>query len=221
MQEPIVKGTRLIWLRSLPCFFWLIHVHLLFMRGRTVRSLYPWVAFLMLVLAVLPRSKVYAGEGLNIGDRAPDFTLPMATKDTLVPSGIRLSSIIGKGVIVLAFYPADWSGGCTKEMCTLRDNFAELSRLGVSVYGISGDYIYSHREWAKYHNLQFPLLSDHDHSIAKRYQSYNASTGYNLRTVYIIDLGGRIAYQDLAYSAGSTDSLEKLRAALRAIQVNH
>jgi peroxiredoxin Q/BCP len=93
-----------------------------------------------------------------------------------------------------------------------------LSDLGATVYGISGDYIYSHREWAKHHNLQFALLSDHDHSIAKTYSSYNAATGMNLRTVYVIERNGTIAYIDLTYKAGTPDSFEKLKTALTRLK---
>ena len=89
---------------------------------------------------------------------------------------------------------------------------------GSDVYGISGDYIYSHREWAKYHNFQFALLSDHSHDIARMYSSYNLDTGFDLRTVYVIDRKGNIAYMDLAYKAGTPDSFEKLKAALAKLK---
>jgi peroxiredoxin len=166
---------------------------------------------------ILAATTGFSGEKLSVGDKAPDFSLPYATKDTLVDA-LKLSDVVGKNNIILAFYPADWSGGCTKEMCTMRDNFSTLSNLGATVYGISGDYIYSHREWAKHHNLQFALLSDHDHSIAKTYSSYNATTGMNLRTVYVIDRSGTIAYIDLAYKAGTPDSFEKLKEALAKLK---
>jgi glutaredoxin-dependent peroxiredoxin len=163
-------------------------------------------------------NNAHAGENLKVGDVAPDFTLPFATKDSISATGFRLSGALGKNNIILAFYPADWSGGCTKEMCTMRDNFASLAGLASTVYGISGDYVYSHREWAKYHNLQFGLLSDHDHEVAKRYSSFKPESGFNLRTVYVIDRHGIIAYIDLAYKAGSPESFEQLRNALKKIK---
>lgn len=156
----------------------------------------------------------FAGEALKVGDAAPRFTLSYATKDTIVKDGFSLASAIGKSNIILAFYPANWSGGCTKEMCTMRDSFTELSKLGAEVYGISGDYVFSHREWAKHLNLPFALLSDHDHAVANAYHSYNPETGYNKRTVFVIDRNGRIAYLDLEYKAGTLDSFNKLKAAL-------
>jgi peroxiredoxin len=155
---------------------------------------------------------------LEVGARAPDFTLPYATKDTILHAGIRLSDRVGITNVVLAFYPADWSGGCTREMCTLRDNFSALATLGAEVFGISGDYVFSHREWAKHLTLQFALLSDHDHAVARAYQSYNEKSGYNLRTVFVIDRNGTIAYADRAYTVTDAASFDALRNALQRLK---
>ena len=76
---------------------------------------------------------VSAEDNLKVGDAAPDFTLPSATKDSVNSSDLKLSQVVGKSNIVLAFYPADWSGGCTKEMCTMRDEFSSLSELGATI----------------------------------------------------------------------------------------
>jgi peroxiredoxin Q/BCP len=154
----------------------------------------------------------------SLGEIAPDFALPYATKDSLGGADLRLSSLLGSKAIVLAFYPADWSGGCTKEVCTLRDNFASLADLNAEVLGISGDYEYSHHEWAKHNNLPFRLISDHRHEAAKAYNSYNETAGYNRRTVYVIDKNGKIAYIDLTYSVRDMESFEKLKKALKDIQ---
>jgi peroxiredoxin len=169
------------------------------------------------VFGVFFACSLYAGD-LERGKPAPDFTLSYATKDTIVNNGFTLSSHIGKNVIILAFYPADWSGGCTKEMCTIRDEFSDLTTLGANVYGISGDYVYAHREWARQLNLPFMLLSDHQHEVARLYQSYNEQTGFNRRTVFVIDKQGLIAYMDLHYSAATPDSFNKLKAALTLLQ---
>jgi peroxiredoxin len=158
-----------------------------------------------------------AGEKLKVGDRAPDFTLPAASKDSVYQSGIALASRTGGSAVILAFYPADWSGGCTKEMCTMRDNFRDLGSLGATVFGISGDYVYSHREWAKALGLPFLLLSDHSHRVARLYESYNEESGFNIRTVYVIDKRGTIAYIDPAYKAGSPESFAKLKDALSTL----
>lgn len=153
-------------------------------------------------------------QSLKVGDKAPDFKLPYATKDTIVFSGISLSELIGKRNIILAFYPADWSGGCTVEMCTFRDNFAELSKLDAEVLGISGDYVFSHHEWAKHLNLQFKLLSDHKHEVAKIYESYDENSGYNKRTIFVIDKKGKIAYINWRYNVRDPKHFEELRKVL-------
>ena len=126
---------------------------------------------------------------------------------------MTLASMRGKNVI-LAFYPADWSGGCTKEVCTLRDTFAELSKLNATVLAISGDYVFSHQEWAKFHKLQFPLLSDHDHKVAKLYGSYNEAYGFNNRTIFLIDKSGVVRYSNLAFKAGDANDYNKLKEEL-------
>jgi len=154
------------------------------------------------------------------GDPAPDFKLPYATQEQIFmkpDEQMTLSSLKGKNVI-LAFYPADWSSGCTKEICTFRDTFAELSKLDATVLGISGDYVFSHHEWAKHHNLQFPLLSDHDHSVAKMYGSYSEGTGFNKRTVFLIDKNGVVRYVNLEFKAGEPKDYEALQDALAKLQ---
>ncbi|HVF56228.1 MAG TPA: peroxiredoxin [Pyrinomonadaceae bacterium] len=156
----------------------------------------------------------------KVGATAPDFRLPYATQEKIFfgpDEQMSLSSQRGKNVI-LAFYPADWSGGCTAEVCTFRDTFAEMSKLNAVVLGISGDYVFSHHEWAKHHKLQFPLLSDHDHAVAKLYASYNEKYGLNNRTVYLIDKDGVVRYTNLAFKAGDAKDYAALRAELEKLK---
>ena len=167
----------------------------------------------------------YAGTSANaaaapkVGEVAPDFRLPYATQEKIFlkpEERMTLASLRGKNVI-LAFYPADWSGGCTKEVCTLRDTFSELSRLNATVLGISGDYVFSHHEWAKFHKLQFPLLSDHDHKVARAYGSFSEESGFNKRTVFLIDKNGVVRYHNLAFKAGDAKDYAALRAELEKL----
>src|SRR5262245_62161994 len=159
-----------------------------------------------------------AGAAPQVGTTAPDFSLPFATRDSVSSDPLVLSSFVGKHNVVLAFYPADWSGGCTKEVCAFRDNFAALGTMNADVIGISGDYVYSHYEWAKHHELPFRLASDHSHEVARKYASFNEETGYNRRTVFVVDKSGKIAYSDLAYSPRDATSFEKLQAALKSLK---
>jgi peroxiredoxin len=179
------------------------------------------LAVLMGVLAMTTGATGTSAAGTTatkVGDAAPDFTLPYATRDSVSDDSLTLSSLVGKHNLVLAFYPADWSGGCTKEVCTLRDNFSALGNLNADVIGISGDYVFSHYEWAKHHNLPFRLASDHHHDVAKRYGSYGEENGYNRRTVFVVDKSGKIAYADLAYSSRDATSFDKLQAALKGLK---
>lgn len=174
------------------------------------------ICALALVLAGIVMADAPAAP--RVGDVAPDFVLPYATRDSVARDSLRLGALLGKGRVVLAFYPADWSGGCTKEVCTLRDNFAMLGALNAEIVGISGDYVFSHHEWAKHHDLPFRLASDHNHEVARRYASYNEPYGFNKRTVFVVDPAGRIAYLDLAYSTRDSVSFLKLQDALKKMR---
>jgi peroxiredoxin Q/BCP len=153
-----------------------------------------------------------------VGSAAPDFTLPYATKDSIAKAFLKLSDYVGKRAVIVAFYPADWSTGCTKEVCTMRDNFASLQSLDAEILAVSGDYVWSHHEWAKFHNLPFKLLSDHSHAVAKLYDSFNEKSLYNRRTVFVVDKKGMIAYENLTYSVADLQDFEKLKSALSSIK---
>lgn len=155
----------------------------------------------------------------KVGAAAPDFKLPYATQEKIFfrpEEHMSLASLRGKNV-VLAFYPADWSGGCTAEVCTFRDTFMEFGKLNAVVLGISGDYVFSHHEWAKHHKLPFALLSDHDHAVAKAYDSYMAEYGLNKRTIFVIDKEGVVRYSNLAFKAGDKKDYDALRAELEKL----
>lgn len=170
-----------------------------------------------LVLTALAAA-VQAQPAPAVGDAAPGFVLPYATRDSVARDSLSLASLVGRRNVVLAFYPADWSGGCTREVCTLRDNFAALAALDAEVVAISGDYVYSHHEWAKHHELPFRLASDHRHEVARAYGSFNEASGYNRRTVFVVGRHGRIAYADPAYSVRDSVSFGRLKAALEALR---
>ena len=136
----------------------------------------------------------------------------------LFRSGRKLSDFLGKGPVVLAFYPADWSGGCTKEVCTIRDNFSEFEKLGATVIGISGDYVFSHKQWAQHHNLPFWLASDHSGKVAMQFDSYMADEGFNKRTVYVLNKAGTVRYKNLKFRAGSEEDFKALKEAVAAIK---
>jgi peroxiredoxin len=170
------------------------------------------------LLTILGSSFAFSQTSIDVGQPAPGFQLPYATRDSVARTPLALADFKGKMAVILAFYPADWSGGCTKEVCALRDDFANLQSLQVEVLAISGDYVYSHFEWAKHHNLPFKLLSDHSHEVAKSYGSYNEKSGMNKRTVFVVDRSGKIAYADLEYSVRDDEDFKRLKEALAIIR---
>ena len=176
------------------------------------------LVFVALLSALVAVAAAETAASLQVGDRAPGFVLPYATRDSVARDSLALAALAGRRNVVLAFYPADWSGGCTREVCALRDNFTSLAALDADIVGISGDYVFSHHEWARHHDLPFRLASDHRHEVAKAYGSFNEANGFNRRTVFVVGRDGRIAYVDPAYSVRDSVSFVKLRAALEGLK---
>ncbi len=129
---------------------------------------------------------------LNAGDIAPDFT----GKDEN-GEDVKLSNLLGQKV-VLYFYPKDDTPGCTKEACSLRDNFSALSDENIKVLGVSTDNEKSHQKFIAKYDLPFTLLADTDHAIADLYGSYGEKKfmgkTYNgvLRKTFLIAEDGTI-----------------------------
>lgn len=169
---------------------------------------------LMLVLLLVGGIKA---AGPEAGDTAPDFTLPYASPDTINFDGVTLSDYFGKQPVVLAFYPADFSPGCTTELCNIRDNFASFNNFSAAVLGISNDGVFAHQAWIKDEGFQFKLLSDSHYKVAKMYGSYNDQYGMHQRTVYVINKDGKITYKNLQYKAGNADDFNALKAAVAKV----
>jgi thioredoxin-dependent peroxiredoxin len=119
---------------------------------------------------------------LAVGARAPEFTLPdQDGRD------VSLTSLLNNGPLVLFFYPADFTPGCTREVCMVRDLFPDLVKHGLNAAGISPQSAESHREFRAKHNLPFTLLSDADKSVIEMYE-VNGPLGFGVRRVtYLID----------------------------------
>jgi len=105
-----------------------------------------------------------SARAIDVGDKAPGFE---ATDDQGNPW--KSSDHVGKGVLVVYFYPADLTGGCTKQACGFRDDMKELTAKGVEVVGVSGDSVSNHQLFKKVKNLNFTLLADEKGTIAKAF----------------------------------------------------
>jgi peroxiredoxin Q/BCP len=126
---------------------------------------------------------------MNVGDRAPDFTLEDDRGEN-----VNLKKFIGRSSVVLFFYPKDNSMVCTSEACSFRDSHEAFKELGAEVIGISSDAGESHARFAARHRLPFILLSDPDGAVRKRFgvpKTFGLLPG---RTTYIIDKNGVIRH---------------------------
>jgi thioredoxin-dependent peroxiredoxin len=122
---------------------------------------------------------------VKVGDKAPDFSLTSQIGDK-----VMLSEFFGKKNIVLYFYPKDETPGCTKEACTFRDSYEELTNLGAEVLGVSGQSVASHKSFASHYGLPFILLSDEDNKVRKLYDVPSTMGLIPGRVTYIIDKQG-------------------------------
>ena len=101
---------------------------------------------------------------LKVGDPAPTFT---SVDDQGKPW--KSSDYVGKKILVVYFYPADMTGGCTKQACGFRDDMKKLTDKGVEFVGVSGDSVRNHQLFKKAENLNFTLLADEDGKVAKAF----------------------------------------------------
>ena len=117
---------------------------------------------------------------LEPGDVPPQFTLQDSGG-----ASVSLADLAGRHV-VLYFYPADDTPGCTKEACAFRDAWDELRELGAVVLGVSADDAESHRRFAAKYRLPFTLLSDPEHRVMRMYGAYGEKTLYGKKVIGVI-----------------------------------
>jgi thioredoxin-dependent peroxiredoxin len=124
---------------------------------------------------------------IKAGERAPEFTLPDETaKDR------SLTELLNTGAIVLYFYPADFTPGCTRQACVLRDIHTQIESAGLRVVGISPQSPQSHAKFKARYQLPFVLLSDEQKTVIKMY-GVNGPLGLGVRrATYLIDAGRRV-----------------------------
>lgn len=124
---------------------------------------------------------------LKAGDRAPEFTLPdQDGRD------VALSRLLEDGPLVLYFYPADFTPGCTKEACTIRDMHDEIAAAGMRVVGIAPQDAASHARFRDQYGLQFTLLADPDKTVIRAY-GVDGPLGIGVRrATFLLGADGRI-----------------------------
>ncbi|MCS6873515.1 MAG: peroxiredoxin [Pyrinomonadaceae bacterium] len=148
---------------------------------------------------------------MQVGEDAPDFVLKDENGDSW-----RLSENLGK-TIVLIFYPGDDTPVCTKQLCSIRDNWEKYVATGALVIGISTDSSESHKKFIEKYNLPIKLLSDETADVVKKYGMQSWIPGYSARGVVIISKDGKIVYhkvQPLSIFRPKDDEIiEAIRAA--------
>jgi peroxiredoxin Q/BCP len=147
------------------------------------------------------------------GDLAPDFTLPTADGGS-----ITLSDLRGRDVIVY-FYPAAMTPGCTKEACDFRDSLVSLQGAGYEVVGISPDGVDKLAKFVEAEHLTFPLASDTEHAVLDAWGAWGERTLYGkkvvgvIRSTVVLDADGRVRLAQ--YNVKATGHVAKLRRDLR------
>jgi peroxiredoxin Q/BCP len=146
---------------------------------------------------------------LEVGDKAPAFSLPDAGGNT-----VKLSDFKGRKVIVY-FYPAASTPGCTKQACDFRDSLAQLNEAGLDVVGISPDKPEKLAKFRDAEGLTFPLLSDPDRSVLTAWGTFGEKTMYGktvqgvIRSTFVIDEKGKVEVAQ--YNVKATGHVAKLR----------
>ncbi|MGH7515024.1 MAG: peroxiredoxin [Gemmatimonadales bacterium] len=153
--------------------------------------------------------------GPDVGRRAPPFRLPWANKDGVGPADQPYDLGLDRGkTVVLAFFPRDFTSGCTAEMRTFAEQYDSLFGPEVVVVGISTDSLATHTRFAASLNLPFRLLSDPRQEVARRYAA-NDRSGYLRRVVYVIGPDGKVRYRNLRFNALDPKHYADLGAAVR------
>jgi mycoredoxin-dependent peroxiredoxin len=150
---------------------------------------------------------------LEIGSPAPDFALRDQHGQT-----VRLTDFAGAQNVAIVFYPFAFSGGCTSELCELRDNPELFADRNVQLVAVSCDPMYALRAWAEAEKYDFPLLSDFwpHGQAAHDYGVFNESTGAALRGTFLVDKAGVLRWR-IVNASGQARPLSAYREAVAAL----
>ena len=189
-----------------------------------MRLLSVAVVSLAALVLVFPAARADESVNLKVGDAAPKFE---STDDQGKPW--KSADFVGKKILVVYFYPADLTGGCTRQACGFRDDLKKLAGKDVEVVGVSGDSVQNHQVFKADRKLNFTLLADEEGAVAKKFgvpvgkggvAKVKDSDGKQLelkrgvtiqRWTFVIDKDGKIAHKDTKVNAAE-DSKKILEA---------
>ncbi|MGH7580593.1 MAG: peroxiredoxin [Gemmatimonadales bacterium] len=154
--------------------------------------------------------------GPNVGAVAPEFSLPWANREVVGPADAPYQLWRDRGkTVVIAFYPADFTKGCTAQLQTFGDQYDSLFGEDVVVVGISADSLETHRRFAASLDIPFRLLADPDLTVARKYGS-KGDGGRPRRTVFVVGPDGRVKYRNLQFNALDPTHYSELGSAVQA-----
>ena len=153
---------------------------------------------------------------IEIGSKAPEFSLYDSEKKK-----INLSDFIGQNVVLL-FFPQAFTGVCTKQLCSVRDNIGHYDHVNASVLGISVDSVFTLAKFKEEQGYNFPLLSDFNKEISTKYGSIYDSwildmNGVSKRSAFVIDKEGVVRYAEVLDNAGEIPSFEAIQETLASL----
>lgn len=153
---------------------------------------------------------------LQPGDKAPDFSL-RATDKSLV----KLSEYRGKNVVIL-FFPFAFTGVCTKELCYMRDSLAQYENLDAQILAISVDSPYTLAKWKEEQQFNFPLLSDFNKTVSKKYDTIYKEfalglKGVSKRSAFVVDKEGTLRFVEVLENAGELPDFDAIESVLKNI----
>ena len=153
---------------------------------------------------------------VNVGDKAPNFTLRAHDK-----SEVSLEDYRGKNVLLL-FFPLAFTGTCTEELCTMRDDIASYSNMDAEVLAISVDSLFTLDRFRQDQNLNFPLLSDFNKAVSQAYGALYADfvldmKGVSKRSAFVVDKEGTIRYAEVLEKATDLPNFGEIKATLATL----
>jgi len=153
---------------------------------------------------------------VEVGATAPDFTLPNQDREP-----VTLSEQLKSGPVVLAFFPAAFSGTCQKEMCTFRDSASSLNNVKATVLGVSVDTFFALKAWSDANKLNFPLLSDFNKEVIARYGVVNPDMiglrNIAKRAVFVIDRSGVVRHREIVEDARNEPNYDAITKTLAGL----
>lgn len=153
---------------------------------------------------------------VQVGQEAPDFTL----KDTDTQD-VALSGFRGQKNVVLLFVPFAFTGVCTSELCSVRDNLGDYSKLDAEVLGISVDSPFAQKQWKEKENLNFTLVSDFNRDVSKAYgaqfDELMGFSGVAKRAAFVIDKAGKVQYAEVLESPRDLPNFDKIQETLQGL----